>query len=92
MKAAALAFRFRIAIFLLLYLLGFLPPWGAIVRGSSEGTLWLAASTLAARSGWIGLGAATVAVTLIALAASRWGRCCGCGALPTSVPASCVAP
>ena len=73
MKAAALAFRFRVAIFLLLYLVGFLPPWGAIVRGSSEGTLWLAASTLAARSGWIGLGAATVAVTLIALACLALG-------------------
>ena len=68
MNAAALAFRFRVAIFLLLYLLGFLPPWGAVVRGGSDGTLWLAASTLAARSGWIGLAAATVTVTLIALA------------------------
>ena len=73
MKAAALAFRFRVAIFLLLYLLGFLPPWGAIVRGGSEGTLWLAASTLAARSGWIGLAAATVTVTLIALACLALG-------------------
>ena len=68
MNAAALAFRFRVAIFLLLYLVGFLPPWGASFRGGSEGTLWLAASTLAARSGWIGLAAATVTVTLIALA------------------------
>src|SRR5271156_5317868 len=73
MKAAALAFRFRVAIFLLLYLLGFLPPWGAIFRGGSEGTLWLAASTLAARSGWIGLAAATVTVTLIALACLATG-------------------
>jgi protein-S-isoprenylcysteine O-methyltransferase Ste14 len=73
MKAAALAFRFRVAIFLLLYLLGFLPPWGALVRGGSEGTLWLAASTLAARSGWIGLAAATVTVTLIALACLALG-------------------
>ncbi len=31
-------------------------------------TLWLAASTLLARSGWIGLAAATLAVTLAALA------------------------
>ena len=73
MKAAALAFRFRIAIFLLLYLLGFLPPWGATFRGGSDGTLWLAASTLAARSGWIGLAASTVTVTLIALACLALG-------------------
>jgi protein-S-isoprenylcysteine O-methyltransferase Ste14 len=73
MNAAALAFRFRLAIFLLLYLLGFLPPWGATFRGGSEGTLWLAASTLAARSGWIGLAAATVTVTLIALACLALG-------------------
>jgi protein-S-isoprenylcysteine O-methyltransferase Ste14 len=73
MKAAALAFRFRLPIFLLLYLLGFLPPWGATFRGGSEGTLWLATSTLAARSGWIGLAASTVTVTLIALACLATG-------------------
>ena len=73
MNAAALAFRFRAVIFVLLYLLGFLAPWGAIVRGGSDGTLWLAASTLAARSGWIGLGAAAVTVTLIALACLTMG-------------------
>jgi protein-S-isoprenylcysteine O-methyltransferase Ste14 len=67
MNAAALAFRFRVVIFVLLYLVGFLPPWGVIVRGGSEGTLWLAASTLAARTGWIGLAVATVTVTLIDL-------------------------
>jgi protein-S-isoprenylcysteine O-methyltransferase Ste14 len=73
MSAAALAFRFRVVIFVLLYLLGFLPPWGAMARGGSEGTLWLAASTLAARSGWIGLAAATANVTLIALACVAMG-------------------
>jgi protein-S-isoprenylcysteine O-methyltransferase Ste14 len=73
MNAAALAFRFRVVIFVLLYLLGFLPPWGASFRGGNEGTLWLAASTLAARTGWIGLAAATVTVTLIALACLATG-------------------
>jgi protein-S-isoprenylcysteine O-methyltransferase Ste14 len=68
MNAAALAFRFRVVIFVLLYLLGFLPPWGANFRGGKEGTLWLSASTLAARSGWIGLASATLTVTLVALA------------------------
>ena len=68
MNAAALAFRFRVVIFVLLYLLGLLPPWGAIVRGGNDGTLLLAVSTLAARSNWIGLAAATLTVTFIALA------------------------
>jgi protein-S-isoprenylcysteine O-methyltransferase Ste14 len=73
MNAGALAFRFRVVIFLLLYLLGFRPPWGADFRGGNEGTLWLAASTFAARSGWIGLAAATQTVTLIALACLAMG-------------------
>jgi protein-S-isoprenylcysteine O-methyltransferase Ste14 len=73
MNVAALAFRFRVVIFVLLYLLGFLPPWRAMIRGGSEGTVWLAASTLAARSGWIGLAAATVTATLIALACLAMG-------------------
>jgi protein-S-isoprenylcysteine O-methyltransferase Ste14 len=68
MNAAGLAFRFRVVIFLLLYLLGFLVPWRAIVHVGSDGTLWLAASTLAARTGWIGLATATLTVTLLALA------------------------
>jgi protein-S-isoprenylcysteine O-methyltransferase Ste14 len=73
MNTAALAFRFRVVIFVLLYLLGFLPPWGANFRGGNDGTLWLAASTLAARSGWVGLAAATLTVTLIALACLATG-------------------
>jgi protein-S-isoprenylcysteine O-methyltransferase Ste14 len=68
MKAAPPAFRFRLSIFLLLYLLGFLPPWEWNSGNRSHGTLWLAASTLIARSGWIGLAAASATVTSIALA------------------------
>ena len=67
MNATELAFRFRSLIFVLLYLLGFLSPWERLFRGSSNDTLWLAASTLFARSGWIGLAAATIAVTVAAL-------------------------
>jgi protein-S-isoprenylcysteine O-methyltransferase Ste14 len=71
MKAAELAFRFRVFIFVLLYLIGFLAPWefrsGHASTGHS-GTLWLAASTLLARSGWISLAAATVVVTLVSFA------------------------
>jgi protein-S-isoprenylcysteine O-methyltransferase Ste14 len=66
MKAAQLAFRFRVFIFVFLYLIGFLAPWE--FRSGHQGTLWLAASTLLARSGWISLAAATVAVTLVSLA------------------------
>ncbi len=66
MKAADLAFRFRLVIFIALYLIGFLAPWG--LRSGQPGTLWLAASTVLARSGWISLAAATVTVTLISVA------------------------
>jgi protein-S-isoprenylcysteine O-methyltransferase Ste14 len=65
MSAAALAFRFRVFIFVLLYVLGFLPPWD--LSSGSRSTLWLTASTLLVRSGWISLGPATLAVTLAAL-------------------------
>ena len=65
MNAAALLFRFRLFIFVLLYLLGFLPPWE--LRDGSHGTLWLAASTWLARTGWIGLASATLVVTLLSL-------------------------
>jgi protein-S-isoprenylcysteine O-methyltransferase Ste14 len=66
MKVSALAFRLRVVIFLLLYLMGFLPQWERRVAGG--GTLWLAASALLARTGWIGLAAATLMVTIAALA------------------------
>ncbi len=65
-NAAALAFRFRVFIFVSLYVIGFLAPWE--FRSGHQDTLWLAASTLLARSGWISLAAATVAVTLVSLA------------------------
>jgi protein-S-isoprenylcysteine O-methyltransferase Ste14 len=71
MTAADLAFRFRLFIFILLYLIGFLAPWG--LRSGHPGTIWLAASTVLARSGWISLAAATVAVTLFSLACLLMG-------------------
>jgi len=73
MKAATAAFRFRVFIFPLLYLLGFLPPWEWSSGNRSHDTLWLAASTLFARGGWIGLTAATATVTSIALACLAMG-------------------
>ena len=51
MSAAGLAFRFRVLLFILLYLLGFFPPWDFLA--GSRGTLWLAASAWVARVGGI---------------------------------------
>jgi protein-S-isoprenylcysteine O-methyltransferase Ste14 len=65
MSAAGLAFRFRVILFILLYLLGFFPPWDFLA--GSRGTLWLAASAWVARVGGISLAAATIGVTLAAL-------------------------
>jgi protein-S-isoprenylcysteine O-methyltransferase Ste14 len=55
-----LFFRFRVPIFLSLYLLGFLLPIG-------HGTLWLAASAMLARTGLLGLAGSTLVVTIAAL-------------------------
>jgi protein-S-isoprenylcysteine O-methyltransferase Ste14 len=65
MKAGLLLFRFRVFIFVLLYLLGFWAPWD--FRSGSRDTLWLAASTWVSRSGWLSLASATLVVTLVAL-------------------------
>jgi protein-S-isoprenylcysteine O-methyltransferase Ste14 len=64
MRAAASLFRFRLPIFLFLYFVGFAARWGR----DTSGTLWLAAPTLLARTGWIGLAQATLTVTVAALA------------------------
>jgi len=66
MSAAALAFRFRVFLFVLLYALGFLSPWD--FSSGSRSTFWLGASTLLARSRWISLATATLSVTVVALA------------------------
>jgi protein-S-isoprenylcysteine O-methyltransferase Ste14 len=65
MNLAALGFRFRVVVFVLLYVLGLFPPWEW--RSGIRSSLWLAASTWIARSGWLGLSNATLAVTLAAL-------------------------
>jgi protein-S-isoprenylcysteine O-methyltransferase Ste14 len=66
MNLGALVFRLRVPIFVLLYVLGFLLPFG-------RGTLWLGASTLLARTHWMDLGAATLVVTIAALASLAAG-------------------
>jgi protein-S-isoprenylcysteine O-methyltransferase Ste14 len=65
MNVGLLLFRFRVFIFVLLYVLGFWAPWA--FRNGGRDTLWLAASTWVARSGWISLASATLVVTLAAL-------------------------
>jgi protein-S-isoprenylcysteine O-methyltransferase Ste14 len=65
MNAGPLLFRFRVFVFVLLYLLGFWAPWGS--GSGSRDTLWLAASTWLARTGWLSLASATLLVTLAAL-------------------------
>ena len=67
MNPAALLFRIRGIIFVLLYVLGFLPPWQRPF-GIGHATLWLTASTELARSGWIGLAGASLTVTILGLA------------------------
>jgi protein-S-isoprenylcysteine O-methyltransferase Ste14 len=50
----------------LLHVLGFLAPWNYFGHGD-RGTLWLAASTLLARTGLVSLAAASLTVTLLGL-------------------------
>ncbi len=65
MNLVALGFRFRVILFVLLYVVGFFPPWDW--RSGTHTSLWLAASTWVARSGWLGLASATLTVTVAAL-------------------------
>lgn len=65
MNATAPIFRFRVWLIVLLYLSGFLAPWQWLLH-SSTSTLWLTASTLLARTGWLDLAAATLTVTNVA--------------------------
>lgn len=66
MSLQAIVFRFRVWIFAALYLLGFLAPWEGLLPGGSTGSLWLAASTLLARTALIGVAASTLLITLTA--------------------------
>jgi protein-S-isoprenylcysteine O-methyltransferase Ste14 len=84
MRAAASLFRFRLPIFLFLYFVGFAARWGR----DTSGTLWLAAPTLLARTGWIGLAQATLTVTIGALACLVLGavlRVCGTAFLGSTI-------
>lgn len=58
-------YRHRFWLFLFLYLMGFYAQ--PIVSGAQSTTLWLACSALLARTGWIGLEAATYSFTAAAL-------------------------
>ena len=67
MNLAPVAFRLRVVVFLLIYFLGLFMPW-SYLGSAGLGTVWLAASTLIARTRWISLADATWILTLIALA------------------------
>ena len=67
-------FRFRVLIFTLLYFLGFYAPWSRYgTNAHSLSTTWIVLSGLAARTGLLNLGNATVFVTLMAVAAGLLG-------------------
>ena len=78
-----LGIRFQEPLFLLIYLAGFLAPWE---RSGAHATLWLALSTLAARTGWLAVANATTAVTVVALA------CLVLGTIVRVGGASCLSP
>lgn len=65
-KVASVLFRIRVPVIVLLHLLGFLAPW-SYFTASSHGTLWLATSTLLARTGWLSLSVTTLIITLLGL-------------------------
>ncbi len=56
MNVKSAVFRLHVWIFVAIYLLGFLAPWERLFHNYRSGTLWLAASTLAARTGLGGPG------------------------------------
>jgi protein-S-isoprenylcysteine O-methyltransferase Ste14 len=64
---ASVLFRLRVAVIVLLHIIGFFAPWN-YWTGGSHGTLWLTASSLLARTGVLGLSAASLTVTLAGLA------------------------
>jgi protein-S-isoprenylcysteine O-methyltransferase Ste14 len=68
----AALFRYRVAVMVLLHVIGFFTPWDYFT-GGSHGTLWLAASTWLGRTGWLSLEAATLTVTLLGLACLLMG-------------------
>jgi protein-S-isoprenylcysteine O-methyltransferase Ste14 len=75
MKFEAVLFRIRTLLFFAFYGLGFLAPWDWLWRapGTRPSTVWLASSTLLARTGTAGLASATVTVTSFALACMALG-------------------
>ncbi len=81
---AAAVFGFRVAILVLLYALGPFAPWEYFF-GGGHGTLWLATSTLLARTVWLNLSAAARTVTLLGLGSLILGKFCAFGGRLISV-------
>jgi protein-S-isoprenylcysteine O-methyltransferase Ste14 len=60
-------FRYRVVIFLALYLIGFNVPWSRYFAIGTESTTWIVLSSLLANSGLTNLAYATVIVTILAI-------------------------
>ncbi len=72
MRATRFEFRFRFAIHVAIYLLGFTAPWLFLrplegVPGFTVNSTWLVLSSLLARQGWLTFRAATVALLVLAI-------------------------
>jgi len=61
-------FRFRVVIFIALYLLGFNVPWSRVLSAGTESTTWIVLSSLIANTGIVNLAYATLIVTFCAVA------------------------
>jgi protein-S-isoprenylcysteine O-methyltransferase Ste14 len=88
MKATQFEFRFRVAIGVLLYVLGFWAPWERYLHGSNVSTAWLELSGALASLHWLSLGSATILVTTIAILCAIKGtvfRTWGTAYLGTSI-------
>jgi protein-S-isoprenylcysteine O-methyltransferase Ste14 len=66
-KATPFEFRFRIAIGLLLYVLGFWAPWARYLGSGRVSTTWLELSGALSSAHWLSLNSATILITAIAL-------------------------
>ena len=67
-KLSIYAFRFRFAIHLVIYVLGFVAPWDKLTAAPTSLSTWLVTAALVARQQWLSFTAATVAVLVLATA------------------------
>lgn len=72
MQATRFEYRYRMAIHVVIYLLGFTAPWLFLkslagVPGFTTSSTWLVLSTLITKQGWLAFDAATITLLVIAL-------------------------